>query len=370
VLTNNGLMHVVDTVLQLPPMDNNTLLENLMFDPNVYTLSSLLQDPAYNDIATVLGQPGLTLIAPDNQAFENFDAAVSPDFIEVTLSYHVINETVVSGDLSVGTYVFETALSNSLYVNLGEDEEYQRLEIMVTEDETGRQILVNKAHLVTTDVPSVTGSVAHVASQVLAVPKGVFSVAEANGLETFMLAVETANLVEQVEQTPGWTILIPNDEAWASFLSRNDFDDLDSIGENELASELQGHVIPSLMYSPDFTDGSTLTMVDGTEWDVTVSGNNVLRVDGHRVITTNLFTKTGVIHVLDGVLGEPSGNSAGHLTLAEILIIVFVVLLCCFVLYKAYQKYKQPEQSAVALQSGLLDDVADAPYTALGSDDI
>jgi uncharacterized surface protein with fasciclin (FAS1) repeats len=116
------------------------------------------------------------------------------------------------------------------------------------------------------------------------------------------------------------TLLAPNDTAVAGALTANNLMDLPALvtaigGTPGLIKVLKYHAVASKLYASDVVaaNGKTVpTLLTGASFTVTVSGTSVvlnqgvnsgfLGMNDSKVITTDLYTSNGVVHVIDKVI--------------------------------------------------------------------
>ena len=129
----------------------------------------------------------------------------------------------------------------------------------------------------------------------------------AGDFETLVAAVQAADLEETLRGEGPFTVFAPTDAAFAA-LPAGTLDALlaDPAG---LASILTYHVVPGKVLAADVAgmDGTEVTTVNGATFTVNVGADgSVTLTDGAgstvKVVTTDIETSNGVIHVIDAVL--------------------------------------------------------------------
>ena len=126
---------------------------------------------------------------------------------------------------------------------------------------------------------------------------------EVNGtsgeFSTLIAALDAADLVETLQGTGPFTVFAPTDAAFAA-LDLN----ADNIGDQPAATLrniLLYHVTPGRLTAADVTSRTSLTMANGTAASIADS-EGAARIDGARIIQTDITADNGVIHVVDAVL--------------------------------------------------------------------
>lgn len=223
IQTSNGVIHVIDNVI-LPDLDVDEL-PTLVEAAEDAGLTLLLD--AVNAVdglgEELLNAEGITVFAPNNQAFEDaleaynaadlnelIDAIGGVENLEILLGFHVVPAVAFSQDLEMGDNTFETLSGQNITVNV-----------------SGENVSVIDAN----------GNVANVTQADVAIENGVVHVIDA------VLLPELEMEVNEV------TIVLGNDGASAYFVS-------DIIGD-ENVSELN-------------ENNSTWTLTTGTRYTIEV----------------------------------------------------------------------------------------------------
>jgi uncharacterized surface protein with fasciclin (FAS1) repeats len=150
----------------------------------------------------------------------------------------------------------------------------------------------------------------------------IIKIAVANGsLKTLVTAIKAAGLVETLSRPGPFTVFAPNDEAFAKLPKGAVEDLLKDIPK--LRRLLAYHVAPGKALAADVMKLSSAKTVHGQK--VTITSDNGIKVNGARVIKTDIAFDNGVIHVIDTVLTlstvKPTPNSLsdiGRQTIPEL----------------------------------------------------
>jgi uncharacterized surface protein with fasciclin (FAS1) repeats len=124
---------------------------------------------------------------------------------------------------------------------------------------------------------------------------------EAGTFTTLVAAVEAAGLVETLKGEGPFTVFAPTDEAFAA-LPEGTVEGLLADPE-ALAAILTYHVVAGKVMSTDLSDGMTAATVNGA--DITIGTMGGVTVNGANVVTADIETSNGVIHVIDAVILPP-----------------------------------------------------------------
>ena len=127
---------------------------------------------------------------------------------------------------------------------------------------------------------------------------------EAGSFTTLVAAVQAAGLVETLKGDGPFTVFAPTDDAFAALPAGTVEELLKPENKELLTSILTYHVVPGKVMSTDLSDGMTAATAQGS--DVTIKTMGGVTVDGANVVTADIETANGVIHVIDQVI-QPEG---------------------------------------------------------------
>ncbi|MEM6481933.1 MAG: fasciclin domain-containing protein [Pseudomonadota bacterium] len=123
---------------------------------------------------------------------------------------------------------------------------------------------------------------------------------EAGSFGTLVAAVQAAGLVDTLKGEGPFTVFAPTDEAFAALPAGTVEELLKPENKDQLTAILTYHVVPGKVMSTDLSDGLTAATVQGSE--VTIGTTDGVTVDGANVVSADIETSNGVIHVIDGVI--------------------------------------------------------------------
>jgi uncharacterized surface protein with fasciclin (FAS1) repeats len=125
----------------------------------------------------------------------------------------------------------------------------------------------------------------------------------AGSFKTLATALGAADLVATLKGKGPFTVFAPTDEAFAKLPKGTVEDLLKPENKAKLAAILTYHVVAGeVMASTVVTmDGKTAATVNGASVKIGVKGGKVT-VDDANVVTTDIKTSNGVIHVIDTVM--------------------------------------------------------------------
>ena len=132
--------------------------------------------------------------------------------------------------------------------------------------------------------------------------KDVVGTAAANEqFSTLVTAVKAAGLVETLKSKGPFTVFAPTNDAFAALPKGTVENLLKPENKNKLAAILKHHVVSGKVMASDVS-GKKLSQatVNGTK--INIDGTSGVTVNGAKVISADLVTTNGVIHVIDKVL--------------------------------------------------------------------
>ena len=287
VMTSNGIIHVIDKVLQPSDAFNDIPRTAQCTDIHNSLVSAVIQAGL---LETLQGPGPFTVFAPTDQAFTDADIDLAsldtPEGKEILsniLLYHVVAGNVPSSavtDCMSADAVNEQPLSFT--VNGG--------------------VMVNGANVTMADVATSNG-VIHVIDKVLTptdtpndIPRTAQCTEQHNSLVSSVIQAE---LLETLQGDGPFTVFAPTDQA---FIDANiDLASLDNPeGKAELRDILLYHVLEGEVPAANVTDCLSATTINGNPLSFTV-GDSVM-VNGATVTANDVPTSNGIIHVIDKVL--------------------------------------------------------------------
>ena len=290
------------------PMTENTIVD-VAVDAGFSTLVAAVQ--AAGLVETLQSDGPLTVFAPTDEAFASLPEGVldgllaDTEALSAVLTYHVVSGEVLAADV-VGL--------NSATSVQGED-------IAITVDDGG-VVLNGLSNVVTTDVEASNG-VIHVIDTVILPPSLsadepmasdqepmmadiVATATEAGSFTTLLAAVEAAGLTETLQGEGPFTVFAPTDEAFAA-LGEETINGL--LEDTETLSQiLLYHVVSGEVLAASVVDLEAATTVQGEDISIAIVDGGVVLNGASNVVTTDILTSNGVIHVIDAVILPPSAS--------------------------------------------------------------
>ncbi len=123
---------------------------------------------------------------------------------------------------------------------------------------------------------------------------------EAGAFNTLVAAVQAAGLVETLKSEGPFTVFAPTDEAFAALPDGTVETLLKPENKAQLIAILTYHVVSGKVMSGDLSNGMTAPTVQGS--DITITTEGGVKVNSANVVTADIETSNGVIHVIDAVI--------------------------------------------------------------------
>jgi len=284
--------------------ETQSIVELVTGVPNLQSLETAL---IRADLVGALEGAGpFTILAPSNEAFDNFLAAngfgnlnsVPVDVLQQVLLNHVISGNVQSTDLSTG---FATTLATSAANG-------SPMSIYI---DTSNGVTFNGVSSVENRDIQATNGVIHEVDAVIGLPTIVDLAVAADATSTLVSAVSAANLVDDLSGPGPFTVLAPTNDAFAQFLADNNLSGLGDIPTNMLTQVLLNHVVGAALESGDLSTGYANTLATSAATDnnmsIYINTSNGVQFNGiSSVAIANVNANNGVIHVVDRVIGLPT----------------------------------------------------------------
>ena len=288
--TDNGVVHVIDEVI----VPRTTVSDIIVASPDHTTLETAVVTAGLQ--GTLSGPGPFTVFAPTDDAFAALPDGVLAGLLDDpagaltnVLLYHVLGDSVASGALTSGQFAI-TINGDSVVVTIDGDNVY-----------------INNAMVTTADIRTDNGIV-HVIDAVLVPGSTVYEVvAGSEDHTTLEIAVKAAGLQGALSDPFGtYTVFAPTDDALEE-LPPGTLDALLADPKGTLTDILLYHVLGTKVLSTDLSDGMTATTLEASDITVMISGDTVM-INNARVITPDIETDNGVVHVINAVITPPTGT--------------------------------------------------------------
>ena len=144
-------------------------------------------------------------------------------------------------------------------------------------------------------IPLMFGAVAAKAADI------VDTAMSAGQFETLVAAVKAAGLVDTLKGEGPFTVFAPTDEAFAKLPAGTVEDLLKPENKDQLVAVLTYHVVPGKVMSGDIA-GKAMDVATVQGSKLSVDATDGVKVDGANVVSADVETTNGVIHVIDAVV--------------------------------------------------------------------
>ncbi len=297
----NGVVHVVDAVIDLP-----NIVDHAVANPNLSSLVAALTDGGNTTFTDLLSneEEDFTVFAPVNDAFAAFTNPNSND-INAILSNHVV----------VGASAFSSGLTNSYVNTAAEFDTDENLSLYINTDDG---VTLNGVSTVVAADIVATNGVIHAVDAVIDLPTVVTFAAADPNFSTLVQALTeltpSVDFVSVLSTQDGngddpFTVFAPTNAAFEALSAIPD--------EADLIPILQHHVVAGAnVRSGDLSDGIMATTLEGDAITINLpgTGDNIADVTdgagntGIGIDAVDVQAINGVIHVLDGVLIPDTTN--------------------------------------------------------------
>ena len=291
VNTSNGVIHVIDKVLTPSDAPNDIARTAQCTGIHDSLVAAVVQAEL---LETLQGTGPFTLFAPTDQAFTDagidlaaLDTVEGKAALTDILLYHVVSGEVPSSAVTE-CLTASTVNGNPISFTVGDS------------------VMVNDATVTLADVNTSNG-VIHVIDKVLSpteTPRDIPRTAQCTGIHDSLVAsVIQAGLLPTLQSDGPFTVFAPTDQAFID--AGIVLADLDTAeGQATLSDILLYHVLNGEVPAANVTDCMSAPTVNGNPLSFTV-GDSVM-VNGATVVTADVATSNGVIHVIDKVLSPTS----------------------------------------------------------------
>lgn len=123
----------------------------------------------------------------------------------------------------------------------------------------------------------------------------------AGSFNTLVAAVQAAGLVDTLKGEGPFTVFAPTDEAFAALPEGTVENLLKPENKDQLVAILTYHVVPGKVMSSDIA-GKKADVASVQGGEISVDATNGVKVDGAKVVSADIETSNGVIHVIDAVI--------------------------------------------------------------------
>jgi uncharacterized surface protein with fasciclin (FAS1) repeats len=133
----------------------------------------------------------------------------------------------------------------------------------------------------------------------------------AGSFNTLVAAVQAAELVDALKGAGPYTLFAPTDDAFAALPEGTVENLLKPENQEQLQAVLLYHVVSGKIMAADIGAGAQPATLQGATIAVVGSDSGVT-VNGANVVTADVVTSNGVIHVIDAVILPPASSAQAN----------------------------------------------------------
>lgn len=247
-------------------------------------------------VDTLKGEGPLTVFAPTDDAFAKLPEGTVETLLKPEnkaklagiLAYHVVPGKVMAADV--------------VSVTGAKTVQGQQVDVKVD----GSTVMIDGATVVKTDIDCDNGVIHVIDSVILPADKNIVETAVGAGsFKTLVAAVKAAGLVETLSGDGPFTVFAPTDEAFAKLPEGTVESLLKPENKQKLIDILTYHVVSGRVYSSDAVAAKTAKTLQGSSLTVNV-GESGATINNAGLVSTDIDSSNGVIHVIDSVLMPPA----------------------------------------------------------------
>lgn len=302
VMASNGVVHVVDAVIDIP-----NIVDHALANPNFSTLVTALTSltPGTDFVSVLSGDGPFTVFAPDNDAFDALAAIPGESELTQILLNHVIDSPISSSDL-VG---LGSGYTNTLATTPGDE----NISIYFN---TSNGVTFNGISNVTTADIVASNGVIHAVDAVITLPTIATFATSNEALGNLVAALQLADTgTPTVDWIPTvsdpsagpFTVFAPTNDAFADLLLELDPSGNTALGDLDPAvvdGVLLMHVVNANVQSSGLPNGTVTTLggditADNTAFTLTDPNGRVSNIITSLVDIQGI---NGVVHVIDKVI--------------------------------------------------------------------
>ena len=302
IAASNGIIHVIDKVLMPTATPKDIPRTAQCTEAHDSLVAAVIQADL---LETLQGDGPFTVFAPTDQAFAdagiNLTALDNPEgkqALNDILLYHVVDGAIPYSDVSdcmSGNTMNGNPLSFTVRYTGMDNSESSTITVEKT-------VMVNGANVTVANVNTSNGII-HVIDKVLmptSTPRDIVRTAQCSPEHTSLVAaLAQAELVEALQEEGPFTVFAPTDQAFAD--AGIDLASLDTPeGKDTLSDILLYHVVNGAVPASAVEGCGGATALNGQPLAFTV-GDSVM-VNDATVLSADLNTSNGIIHVIDKVL--------------------------------------------------------------------
>ncbi len=247
---------------------------------------------AANLVGALQGEGPFTVFAPTDEAFAKLPKGTLETLLDEKnkgLLTSILTYHVVAGEMPA-----KKVLGSKYLTTLNG----QRIDVMANDSGA----FIDGAQIRSTDIECSNGII-HVIDEVIlpASDDIVTTAVNAGSFKTLAAALQAAGLVEALKGEGPFTVFAPTDEAFAALGKETISSLLEPGNKQKLIDILKFHVVSGRVYGDQALEAKTFATLQGGKLNAKKNGEGLMIGDAN-VVTGDLETSNGVIHVIDKVL--------------------------------------------------------------------
>ncbi|OLY80456.1 Transforming growth factor-beta-induced protein ig-h3 [Smittium mucronatum] len=280
-----------------------SIIDALKKEGSVSIITSILEK-RFKSVSFDPNNVPYTLFAPTDEAIRNAGAENLPENLLFSiLDYHLLNEVVLSKNITNYIQLYPTMQRDIKYVNLpGGGPQVLGL------FSSGSNVIVKDGifdpseapvHVTKADILAAKG-VIHIVDKVLKIPPRISTILEGSQIFTVLgKELNASNLLPLIDCEPGITLFAPSNTAFTELLKTN----IDPT-PSSLIPVFKNHVISGqVLYSTKFTESKYYdTLLSGSKVLVSRSGTGSPLIQNQPLIAQDLLAENGVIQGINFII--------------------------------------------------------------------
>lgn len=244
-------------------------------------------------VDTLSGKGPFTVFAPTDEAFAKLGKDKIADLLKPEnkkqltdiLTYHVVSGAV--GSEAAAKLAFAPTLEGAA--------------LRVQPGMKKGTLMIDGANVVKADIACTNGVIHVIDAVVLPRPNLVATAKAAGSFQTLLTAATAAGLVDVLSGKEPLTVFAPTDEAFAKLPKETLESLLKPESKDKLAAILKYHVVAGRVLAADVVAKKEIATLQGKSAKISAEEGTV-KIDGAKVLKTDVLAGNGVIHVIDAVI--------------------------------------------------------------------
>ncbi|KAK1830089.1 FAS1 domain-containing protein [Podospora conica] len=255
---------------------------------------------------------GVTILAPNNQAFDRAGTAWSglgEARVRPTLQYHILKRAIHTDSIIRGQHL-ATRTRLDLNVTGGQP-------VFLTKGPSGDVVFTSgfatRATVLQENIPFDDGYV-HIIDSVLRMPESFEATTKHayTEMSAFLGALHATGLINEINAAKDITIFAPHNDAFHQL-----YPVFENMTRRELKRVMRYHIVPgTVLHSWEFTNGTSLTTSDKNTIAITRHDHSIYANSAH-FLQTDILISNGVVQMIDNCLSPNASKARPDLSLPK-----------------------------------------------------